>query len=171
MPKKTIVSKTKSIKKASPTKKTGLNAYNKGISLENRASKWLTSQFGYKCSHDSARGKISQRPYDVDIHGITKGFFKSHLWVECKAFKIKRVNVTKLIECAKDVKDLNEHDSGLQKWSPDMLMLVASEGFDIDAIGMANKYKIYCVHAKANAFDFVGKKTRDNFENEDESSV
>jgi hypothetical protein len=148
-----------------------LSSYEKGVNLEKRASKWLTSQFGYKCSHDSARGKVSQRPYDIDIHGITGSIFKSHLWVECKAFRIKRVNVTKLIECAKDVKDLNGQNSGMQKWTPNMLMLIASEGFDIDAIGMADKYKIYCVHAKSNAFDFVGKKTRSNFENKEESSI
>ena len=152
-------------------KTTGVNAREKGANLEKRASKWLTSQFGYKCTHDSARGKTSQRPYDVDVHGIAGSLFKSHLWVECKAFRIKRANVTKLIICAKDVKDLNQHDSGLQKWSPNMLMLVASEGFDVDAIGMAGKYNIYCVHAKLNAFEFVGKRTRQHFENKQESSV
>lgn len=52
-----------------------------------------------------------------------------------------------------------------------MLMLVASEGFDVDAIGMADKYKIYCVHAKSSAFEFVGKKTRQNFEAKEESSI
>ena len=50
-----------------------------------------------------------------------------------------------------------------------MLMLVASEGFDIDAIGMEDKYKIYCVHAKPNSFEFVGKKTRQNFEDKEEA--
>lgn len=91
--------------------------------------------------------------------------------MECKAFRIKRVNVTKLIECAKDVRDLNENDSGMQNWNPNMLMLVASEGFDVDAIGMANKYKIYCVHAKSNAFEFVGKRTRQDFEDKENSAV
>jgi hypothetical protein len=70
--------------------------------------------------HDSARGKVSQRPSDVDVHGIVGSLFKTHLWVECKAFKIKRVNVTKLIIGAKDVKDLNEQGDGLQKWNPHM---------------------------------------------------
>jgi hypothetical protein len=51
------------------------------------------------------------------------------------------------------------------------VMLIASEGFDVDAIGMANKYKIYCVHAKPTTFEFIGKKTRQNFEDKEESSV
>jgi hypothetical protein len=151
--------------------KTGLTSNQKGLALENRTSKWLTSQFGYKCIHDSARGKVSHRPYDVDVHGVKGSIFKSHLWVECKAFKIKRVNVTKLIECAKDVKDLNNEGAGLQKWSPSMLMLVASDGFDVDAIGMAEKYNIYCVHAKPTAFEFVGKRKRQHLEDGEESAV
>ncbi len=117
------------------------------------------------------RGKISKRPYDVDVYGVSGSLFKKHLWVECKAFKIKRVNVTKLVECARDVKDLNEHDGGLQKWSPNLLMLVSSVGFDVDAIGMADKYDIYCVHAKLSSFEFVGKKTREDFDDKDESSI
>jgi hypothetical protein len=52
-----------------------------------------------------------------------------------------------------------------------MLMLVASEGFDIDAINMAEKYKIYCVHATPKSFDFVGKRTRQHLEDGEESSV
>jgi hypothetical protein len=148
-------------------------SYEKGVELEKRVSKWLKSQYGYKCTmRDLARGKISKRPYEVDVHGIKEelyGVFKTHLWVECKAYRVKRVQITKLVESAKDVKDLNSQGSGLQKWSPAMLMLVSSEGFDIDAIGMANKYRIYCVHASKN-FDFVGKKNRENFGNKDESS-
>jgi len=152
------------------TKKKGLTAFEKGVKLEKRASKWLTSQFGYQCTHELARGKISQRPHDVDVHGEIGSFFKTHLWVECKAFRVKRANVSKLVESAKDVRDLYEHDSGLQKWNPNILMLVASDGFDVDAIGIADKYKIYCVHAKPNAFEFVGKRTRQNFENKENSS-
>ena len=154
-------------------KNRGQKSYEKGVGLENRVAKWLKSQFGYKCiMRDLARGKISKRPYEVDVHGIKEevfGVFKTHLWVECKAYRVKRVQITKLVESAKDVKDLNNQGNGLQKWSPAMLMFVSSEGFDIDAIGMANKYKIYCVHASKN-FNFVGKKNRENFENKDASS-
>jgi hypothetical protein len=155
------------------TKTRAIKSHEKEFRLENRVAKWLKSQFEYKCiKRDLARGKISRRPHEVDIHGIKEellGVVKTHLWVECKACRVRRVQVTKLVESAKDVDDLNRRDSSLQKWSPWMLMLVSSEGFDAAAIGMANKHKIYCVDAAKN-FDFVGKKSRDNFENKDESS-
>lgn len=151
-------------------RKRGKKAYETGAKLESRVARWLKSQFGYKCKkRDLARGKISKRPYEVDIHGIKEelfGVFKTHLWVECKAYKIKRTYVTKLVESARDVKDA--YDDDIEKWSPSMLMLVSNKGFDVDAVGMANKYRIYCVNA-GKTFEFVGKRNRENFEDKEES--
>ena len=153
-------------------KERGKKAYETGAKLENRVVRWLKSQFGYKCKkRELARGKISKRPYEVDIHGIKEelfGVFKTHLWVECKAYTVKRTHVTKLVESARDVKDLDE-ESDIQKWSPSMLMLVSNKGFDVDAIGMADKYRIYCVKA-GRTFEFVGKRNRENFEDKEGSN-
>ena len=116
-----------------------------------------------------ARGKIVKRPYEVDIHAVKEelfGLMKTHLWVESKAYKIKRTHVTKLVESARDVKDANEN--GIEDWRPDMLMLVSNKGFDVDAIGMADKYRIYCVRAR-RTYEFVGKMDRDDFENKESS--
>lgn len=157
-------------KAKSQTRKRGREAHDIGIDLENRVAKWLTSQFGYKCKRrDLARGKISKRPYEVDIHGIKEelfGVIKTHSWVECKAYKVKRTHVTKLVETARDVKNAYEDD--IEKWSPSMLMLVSNIGFDIDAFGLADKYKIYCVNA-GKVFAFVGKMKRNNFEDKEKS--
>lgn len=146
----------------------GKKAYEKGAKLESRVARWLKSQFGYECiKRKLMRGKISKRPYEVDIHARKEGWFSdTDLWVECKAYKIKRTHVTKLVESARDVRDAAE--DGIEEWYPDMLMLVSSKGFDVDAIGMANKYCIYCVKA-GNKFDFMGKMDRDDFENEETS--
>lgn len=150
--------------------KRGVKAYEKGVDLEKRVASWLKRQFGYKCKkRDLARGKISKRPYEVDIHGVKEelfGLITTHLWVESKAYKIKRMHVTKLVESARDVKDAHEND--IEKWHPSMLMLVSNKGFDIDALGMANKYRIYCVKA-GRTFEFVGETTREDFENKEES--
>jgi hypothetical protein len=152
------------------SKKRGKEAYETGVKLENRVAKWLKTQFGYKCKkRDLARGKISKRPYEVDIHGIKEevfGVFKTHLWVECKAYNVKRTHVTKLVESARDVKDANDVD--IEKWSPSMLMLVSNHGFDIDALGLANKYHIYSVKV-GKSFEFIGKMSRENFEEKEES--
>ncbi|MBN1970219.1 MAG: hypothetical protein JW870_12695 [Candidatus Delongbacteria bacterium] len=157
--------------KSNEPKSRGKKAYEKGAKLEGRVARWLKSQFGYKCKkNDLARGKISKRPYEIDVHGIKEsvfGLMKAHLWVECKAYKIKRVNVTKLVESAKDVRDAYNDD--IEKWEASMLMLVSSKGFDIDALGMANKYDIYCVKAD-RTFEFVGKMNRENFEDRENSS-
>jgi hypothetical protein len=150
----------------------GQESYETGVNLENRVAKWLTSQFGYNCvKRDLARGKISKRPYEVDIHGIKEelfGVFKTHLWVECKAYTVKRAHITKLVESARDVKDLYEEHDDIQKWSPSMLMLASNHGFDVDAFGLANKYKIYCVNA-GKTFEFAGKMNREDFENKEGS--
>ena len=160
------MSKTKTkVKAKAVTKTKGQESYETGVNLENRVAKWLVSQFGYEViKRDLVKGKISKRPYEVDIHGIKGQIFglsKIHLWVECKAYKIKRTNLTKLIESARDAKDA--HDDGHEKWKAHMLMLVSSQGFDIDAIGLAKKYRIYCVHADKN-FTFEGKMKRSDFE-------
>ena len=150
----------------------GQKSHETGVNLENRVARWLTSQFGYNCAkRDLARGKISKRPYEVDIHGIKEEFFgisKTHLWVECKAYVVKRAHITKLVESARDVKDLNEEHDDIQKWSPSMLMLASNHGFDVDALGLANKYKIYCVNA-GKTFEFAGKMNREDFENKEGS--
>jgi len=154
-----------SIEISTMPKKKGQRAYQKGANLENRAARWLKAQFGYKYKkRDLARGSISKRPYEVDIHGIKEelfGLLKTHLWVEAKAYKIKRTHVTKLVESARDVKDA--FDEEIETWSPNILMLVSSKGFDVDAIGLADKYRIYCIEAGKN-FKFVGKMDRENFE-------
>lgn len=154
----------------SKAKKKGQKSYEIGVNLENRVAKWLTSQFKYQCKkRDLAKGKISKRPYEVDIHGIKEelfGVLKTHLWVECKAYKVKRTHITKLVEAARDVKDA--HEDGIEEWSPSMLMLVSNVGFDVDAVGLADKYKIYCVNA-GKVFDFIGKMKRNNFEEKEKS--
>jgi hypothetical protein len=163
--------KTKPKTKAA-TKKKGQKSYETGVNLENRVAKWLSSQFGYNCAkRDLARGKISKRPYEVDIHGIKEELFglsKTHLWVECKAYTVKRTHVTKLVESARDVKELNEEHDDIQKWSPSILMLASNHGFDVDAVGLADKYKIYCVNA-GTTFGFAGKRNRADFENKESS--
>lgn len=154
-------------------KSRGKKAYESGAKLENRVARWLKSQFGYKFKkRELARGKISKRPYEVDVHGITEelfGIFKSHLWVECKAYTVKRTHVTKLVESARDVKDLHDESENIQNWSPNMLMLVSNKRFDVDALGMANKYNIYCVKA-GKIFEFVGKRNREHFKDNEYSN-
>jgi len=152
-------------------KKRGVKAYEKGVELEDRVAQWLKTQFGYECKkRDLARGKISKRPYEVDIHTMKKGllgFGRTDVWVECKAYKIKRTHVTKLVESVRDVKDAAEEE--IEDWYPDMLMLVSNKGFDVDAIGLADKYGIYCVKAEKRTFEFVGKMTREDFEEKEQS--
>jgi Holliday junction resolvase-like predicted endonuclease len=146
----------------------GVQAYATGKKLEDRVATWLTKQ-GYTCKKRVlARGKVAARPYEVDIYA-TKGIvFKHHLWVECKAHRVKRTFVHKLVESARDVKEMNDADEDVQNWSPNMLMLVSDEGFDSDASKLADKYLIYCVHAN-KTFEFVSKRKRDDLE-EGESS-
>lgn len=155
-------------KKRASSSRRGAKAFERGKKLEDRVAAWLTKQ-GYKCSKRVlARGKIAARPYEVDIYA-TKGIvFKHHLWVECKAYTIKRVNVHKLIESARDVKDFNNDNSNIQKWAPNMLMLASDKGFDVDAIKLADKYYIYCLQA-GKSFEFMGRRKRDNLNEADES--
>ena len=160
------------VKKTPKTKKKtkrGKKAYEKGADLEKRVANWLKRQFGYGCKkRDLARGKIVKRPYEVDIHAQKKSFWfgQTDLWVESKAYKIKRTHVTKLVESARDVRDATQ--DGIEEWYPNMLMLVSNKGFDIDALGMANKYRIYCVTA-GRTFEFVGDMNREDFDNKEES--
>jgi Holliday junction resolvase-like predicted endonuclease len=148
--------------------KKGKEAHETGKKLEDRVAAWLTKQ-GYECKKRVlARGKIAARPYEVDIYATKGKMFKHHLWVECKAHTVKRTFVHKLVESAKDVKKMNDADSGVQSWAPNMLMLVSDEGFDSDAVKLADAYKIYCVQAN-KTFEFVGKRKRDHLKDGDTS--
>jgi len=154
--------------KSRKKKARGTQAYETGKKLEDRLAGWLRKQ-GYTChKRVLARGKVAARPYEVDVYATKGLIFKHHIWVECKAYTVKRSHVTKLVESARDVKDLNEEHSDVQTWAPNMLMLVSDKGFDTDAIGLADKYMIYCVKA-GRTFEFIGKRNRGNME-EGESS-
>ena len=143
--------------------KRGKKSYEKGAQLERRVARWL-KRLRCECRlRDLVRGKIAKRPYEVDIHATRKellGLITRHIWVECKACKVKRTNITKLAESARDVRDA--YDDDIEKWKPDMLMMVSSVGFDVDALGMASKYNIYCVNA-GKTFKFVGKMAKQDF--------
>lgn len=143
--------------------KRGTRAYETGKKLEDRVASWLTKQ-GYNChKRDLVRGKTAIRPYEVDVYA-TKGLvYKHHTWVECKAHTVERTMVHKLVESARDVKDMNDNDDSLQKWAPNMLLLVSDQGFDVDAIQLADKYKIYCVKI-GKTFEFVSKMKRNNMD-------
>lgn len=94
--------------------------------------------------------------------------FKHHLWVECKAHKVKRTFIDKLVGEAREVKAMNNDHSDIQPWAPNMLMLVSDAGYDSDAVKLADKYKIYCVHAN-KTFEFVGSRKRNNLRDGDSS--
>jgi len=141
-------------------KKKGVQAYESGKQLENRVAKWLTKQ-GYTCWKSiNARGKTESRPYDVDVYATKGKVYKHHIWVECKAYKVKRSHIFKLVGSAKDVKDLYEQHPEVQKWASNMLMLVSNKGFDEDALRLASKHRIYCVIA-GRTFQFIGRMSRE----------
>ena len=146
------------------SKKKGQKGYEKGLDLENQVARWLKSQFGCEVKkREFMRGSVAKRPYEIDVHGSSDDV---DVWVECKVDKIKRTHVAKLVESARDVRDAVEIE--IEEWYPDMLMLVSSKGFDVDAIGMANKYSIYCVKA-GETFQFMGEMDREDFENDEGS--
>ena len=155
------------VKKKAHSKR-GIQAYEKGKKLEDRVATWLRKQ-GYTCKKRVlARGKIEARPYEVDIYATKGRLYKHHLWVECKAHKVKRTFIHKLVEEARDVKAMNNDNSDIQPWAPNMLMLVSDAGFDSDAVKLADKYKIYCVHAN-KTFEFVASRKRNNMEDGENS--
>jgi Holliday junction resolvase-like predicted endonuclease len=151
------------VKSKTKTKK-GIEAYETGKRLEDRVATWLTKQ-GYTCKKRLlARGKTEARPYEVDIYATKGRLTKHRLWVECKAHKVKRTFVQKLVVEARDVKEMNDANSDVQSWAPNMLMIVSDEVFDSDAVKLADRYKIYCVHTN-KTFEFIGKRKRGDLKN------
>ncbi len=139
-------------------------ATQKGAEFEGRVERWLKRQGFETKTRYLARGKISKRPYEVDVYATKKPSIFSrriHVWVECKTTRVKRVSVMKLVEAARDVKEAWKKD--IEKWHPDILMLVSSSGFDVDAVELANRYRVYCVLAKNSGFEFIGKMSRKDF--------
>ena len=76
------------------------------------------------------RGKTEMRPYQVDIRAWRKGgLFRDSrdIWVECKAHKVKRTHIQKLVMSAIDVRDASNDD--ISEWAPDILMVASNVGF------------------------------------------
>lgn len=138
--------------------------------LERRAVSWLKSQFGYKCKEgDSAKGRVSKKPYEVDIHCTKEEFFgilKTHLWVDLENRQIKQTDVKSFVEAARDVREA--HNDNIEKWPPKMLMFISKRGFDKEAVDLANRYRIYLVLA-AERFEFVGKMNREYLKEKEDS--
>jgi len=138
----------------------------KGVELEERVASWLRGLDYDVIVRDLVRGLVVKRPYEVDVHAVKRRFLRSpiHIWVECKDIKsnIKRTHIMKLVESARDVKDAEME--GVAEWAPDILMIVATSGFDIDAIRFADKYGVYCVLAKKRGYIFVGEMAREDFD-------
>jgi len=141
----------------------------KGAAFEERVARWLKQAFNFEevKLRELVRGKISKRPYEVDIHAskTIKGLLRRRpidVWVECKTTRVKRTDVVKLIESARDLRAAWEE--GIEEWYPDMLVIVSESGFDVDAIMRANESKVYCILAKPRRYEFVGDLKREDFE-------
>lgn len=153
----------------SRAKKTAKERVKKGAAFEERVARWLKQAFNFEDVRlrELVRGKISKRPYEVDIHAVktVKRFLGKRpvdVWVECKTTRVRRADVVKLVESARDVRAACE--SGIEEWYPDMLVIVSEKGFDVDAIMRANESKIYCILAKPRRYEFVGDLKREDFE-------
>ena len=144
--------------------------YEKGKALEKQVALWLKRVFGFEVkSSEQVHGASVKRPHEVDVHAWKEikrflGLKRTYLdvWVECKATRVKRMHVMKLLEQARDVRDA--YEEGKEEWYPHILMIVSSEGFDDDALRLADKYGIYCVLRKKGRYEFVGEMTREDFE-------
>lgn len=75
-----------------------------------------------------------------------------HAWVECKAHQgtVRREHVQKLILSVDDVR--KREDNG---WSPDEVILVSENGFDVDAVNFARAYDIRCYRRLGKGFERV----------------
>ena len=153
------------ITKTTENKEKKLSAYQRGHDLEKRTAAWLRKTFGFKTKlNDLVNGKAVKRPYEVDCHAIKESFFgDTHIWVECKSLNVKRTHIAKLVSTAEDVEDAKE--GGIAKWKGDVLLMVSDTGYDIDALGWADKKKVYCVLAN-KTFKFVSKRKLQDFKDE-----
>ena len=148
-----------------------MSSQNKGNILEKKVGNWLRNSFGFNIKrNDLVRGYAVKRPYEADVHGIIETGVKKRydLWVECKSFKINRGHVRKLVANAGDVRDAAEEN--IAEWYPDILMMCSSKGFDVNAIGWADKHDVYCVKVEIKKYDFVGKMKKEDFNNLEKSN-
>jgi len=157
-------------------KRRGAAAQVKGMEFEKRVARWLAKEFGADCElRVLARGKTSKKPYEVDILancpaverralGLIKRETIKQVWVECKAQRVNREHIAKLLMATADVAEA--YDEGIEEEIyPDIVMVVGT-GFDSDAVALANEKNIYCVEAGSRGFRFVGRLTKEDFTGE-----
>ena len=157
----------------------GEESYQKGRDFEEKVAEWLKKSYGFDCqTRDWVRASSTQRGYDVDVHAWkTTGYTlpmkqiprlmvkgeaelqeeRVDVWVECKAYKVKHRHIRDLISKVKDLKE--SCAKGVSEWCPDILMVVSNYGFDIDALGLANEYRVYCVEFGEKGRKFIGDLT------------
>jgi len=126
----------------------------KGHGFEKKVAVWAKRFF--KASEVKTnlqfRGKTALRPYEIDVWVKRKGSLLESskiLFIECKdrAGSIKRVDITKFLASAKDIKaavsvDLVFGTSDDGYWGA--LAFVSTAKFDTDALRVAKENKIGC---------------------------
>lgn len=129
-----------------------MEALKKGQTLEKRVAIWAKRTLGWKSTklRELVRGKTTRRPWEVDVHA-KKWMGLRHAWIECKTHRVKRIHILKLKDAVDDVREA--HDEDIEKWAPNEVIMVSGEGFDSDALAIANKYDIKCYLAKEKGFE------------------
>lgn len=133
----------------------------RGERLERQVADWLKELgYGHVELRKLARGKDTIRPWEVDVYakhtGLRGAWNTDDVWVECKAIKIKRAHVAKLVQAVEDVR--NAHSKGISDWEPKRITMVSSVGFDVDATTLAKKHRIECWLKKDDGFEHLNKK-------------
>lgn len=142
------------MKKAKPPTTT-----EKGEVFEKKVATWLKRQIKPKelLSNQFFKGKTAVRPHQVDLVVRTKNDYI--IWVECKDRKgsIKRTDILKLANAAKDVKDTVGlyWTKPLQAW--DYLFFVSTAKFDADAINFAKQQDMGCYYYDGKTFQEENK--------------
>ncbi len=138
------------------------NKTEKGHGFEKKVATWAKRFFNASevKTNRLFRGKTAVRPYEIDVWLKRKGgvlYKDAILFIECKdrAATIKRVDITKFLASAKDVKEAISADlifgtSDEGYWNG--LVFVSTSKFDVDALAFAKKSKIGCYYYDGKKF-------------------
>ena len=153
------------VKEYNPPEKLGKKRQRLGRELEKQVADLFSDADWEVRKNDLVRGYSVKRPYEVDVHAfISEGFLikkRTDVWVECKAHKVKRDHIIKLVAAAEDVR--LAASNRIAEWYPDILVACSNKGFDIDALGWADMKGVYCLLLTKKESEFIGKMTQEMF--------
>jgi len=130
-----------------------------GEAFKKDSASWAIKKLGARTTdtHYRANGSMVSDPYEVDVWAHFKGEGAQSdldVWIECRDAEepVRKRDIMKFAQKATDV--FHAAHTGKQDFWFDRLILIATSGFDVLALELADQVGVTCVSCDEGSFSF-----------------